>query len=86
MKINFKTVLAYATIFVCLFSSMTVFSFGLSEPDKPIIDKSNPTASNELIEQYNKQVDEYNVEVDNHNQQVDADYEEAYSNYNDTYR
>ena len=81
MKINFKTVLAYATIFVCLFSSMTVFSFGLSEPDKPIIDESNPTASNELIEQYNKQVDEYNVEVDNHNQQVDADYEEAYSNY-----
>lgn len=81
MKINFKTVLAYATIFVCLFSSMTVFSFGLSEPDKPTIDESNPAASNELIEQYNKQVDEYNVEVDNHNQQVDADYEEAYSNY-----
>ena len=66
---------------LCLFSSMTVFSFGLSEPGKPIIDESNPTASNELIEQYNKQVDDYNVEVDNHNQQVDADYEEAYSNY-----
>ena len=66
---------------LCLFSSMTIFSFGLSEPDKPIIDESNPTASNELIEQYNKQVDEYNVEVDNHNQQVDTNYEEAYSNY-----
>lgn len=66
---------------LCLFSSMTIFSFGLSEPDKPIIDESNPAASNELIEEYNKQVDEYNVEVDNYNQQVDADYEEAYSNY-----
>lgn len=74
-----KIIVLFLTL--CLFSSMTVFSFGLSEPDKPTIDESNPTASNELIEQYNKQVDEYNVEVDNHNQQVDADYEEAYSNY-----
>ena len=74
-----KIIVLFLTL--CLFSSMTVFSFGLSEPDKPTIDESNPTASNELIEQYNKQVDEYNVEVDNHNQQVDVDYEEAYSNY-----
>ena len=74
-----KIIVLFLTL--CLFSSMTVFSFGLSEPDKPTIDESNPTASNELIEQYNKQVDDYNVEVDNHNQQVDADYEEAYSNY-----
>ena len=74
-----KIIVLFLTL--CLFSSMTVFSFSLSEPDKPIIDESNPTASNELIKQYNKQVDDYNVEVDNHNQQVDADYEEAYSNY-----
>ena len=60
---------------------MMSFSFGLTEPEQPIIDESNPTASNELIEDYNKQVDEYNNEVDAYNQQVDNDYKEAYEAY-----
>ena len=60
---------------------MISFSFGLTEPEQPTIDESNPAASNELIEDYNKQVDEYNAKVDEYNQQVDTNYEEAYTAY-----
>lgn len=60
---------------------MISFSFGLTQPEQPTIDESNPTASNELIENYNKQVDEYNAKVDEYNQQVDTNYNEAYAAY-----
>lgn len=62
---------------LCLIFSMASFSFALTEPEMPVIDESNPEASNELIEDYNEKVDEYNAEVETHNQQVDNDYEEA---------
>lgn len=74
-----KLIVLFLTL--CLFSSMTSFSFGLTEPEQPTIDESNPTASNELIEDYNKQVDEYNTKVDEYNQQIDTNYEEAYTVY-----
>lgn len=66
---------------LCLIFSMASFSFALTEPEMPVIDESNPEASNELIEDYNKKVDEYNAEVETHNQQVDNDYEEAKAAY-----
>ena len=66
---------------LCLIFSMASFSFALTEPEMPVIDESNPEASNELIEDYNKKVDEYNTEVETHNQQVDNDYEEAKAVY-----
>ena len=53
---------------LCLIFSMASFSFALTEPEMPIIDESNPEASNELIEDYNEKVDEYNAEVEAHNQ------------------
>lgn len=76
-----KNKLAVLFLAFCLFFSMTSFSFALTEPEQPIIDETDPVASNELIEEYNQQVDEYNVEVDAHNQQVDEDYEEAQAIY-----
>lgn len=66
---------------LCLIFSMASFSFALTEPEMPVIDESNPEASNELIEDYNDKVDDYNDEVDEYNQQVDDDYEEALADY-----
>lgn len=68
---------------LCLIFSMASFSFALTEPEMPVIDESNPEASNELIENYNDKVDDYNDEVDEYNKEIDEDYEEALSDYED---
>ena len=65
----------------CLILSVTSISFGLTEPEKPVIDETNPEATNELIEDYNDKVDEYNDEVDEYNEEVDDEYEEALIDY-----
>ena len=72
-----KNKLIVLFLMLCLICTSVSFAFGLTEPEQPIIDETNPEASNELIEEYNQQVDEYNAEVETHNQQVDADYEAA---------